>query len=53
VTGLGGTVLRSEDGGRSFRAQTRPELHRYTAVAHGSQGSLLLFGSAGVERVDE
>jgi photosystem II stability/assembly factor-like uncharacterized protein len=53
VAGLGGTVLQSHDGGKSFRVDTRPELHRYTAVTGGSKGSLLLFGDAGVERAED
>jgi len=52
VTGLGGSVLESRDGGKSFSAATRSELRGYTAVTEDANGGLLLFGDAGVERLE-
>lgn len=52
ITGLGGTVLESRDGGKRFRADTLPELRSYTAVTSDVKCGLLLFGDAGVERLE-
>jgi photosystem II stability/assembly factor-like uncharacterized protein len=52
VVGLAGTVLTSDDGGRSFRAEPPTAQRRYTAVAEGAAGGLLVFSEAGVEHLD-
>ncbi len=48
LVGLGGTVLESSDGGRSFSARIEGERRGIAAVAEGDGGRLLLFGEAGV-----
>lgn len=48
VVGHGGTVLRSEDGGRSFGLFNRPDRLSLAAVAAGDKGQLVLVGQGGV-----
>jgi len=48
LVGLGGTLLSSSDGGRTFRSTTRPHRRALTAVTAGAEG-LVLFGEGGAE----
>lgn len=48
VVGHGGTVLRSEDAGRSFSLFNRPDRQSLAAVAASDQGQLVLVGQGGV-----
>ncbi len=48
VVGHGGTVLKSEDGGRSFSLFNRPDRLSLAAVAAGDKGQLVLVGQGGV-----
>lgn len=52
AVGLGGAVLRSADGGRSFTSTTEPDRKGFASVEEGSGGSLLVFGEAGVRRIE-
>lgn len=47
VVGHGGSVLRSEDGGRSFALFNRPDRQSLAAVAAGDKGQLVLVGQGG------
>lgn len=48
LTGLNGVIAISKDGGRSFKACTRPERKNYAAITEGENGGILLFGRGGV-----
>ncbi|GIZ12106.1 hypothetical protein NCCP436_15220 [Pseudomonas sp. NCCP-436] len=48
VVGHGGTVLKSDDGGRSFSLFNRPDRLSLAAVAAGDKGQLVLVGQGGV-----
>jgi photosystem II stability/assembly factor-like uncharacterized protein len=49
VVGLGGAVLTSSDGGRTFSAAIQPDRRGIAAAAEGTNGRLLLFGETGVK----
>jgi len=50
VTGNGGAVLRSADGGKSFdTALSRPDRKAIATAAGGETGQLILFGEFGVD----
>jgi photosystem II stability/assembly factor-like uncharacterized protein len=49
VVGLGGIVVTSSDGGRTFSAAIEPDRRGIAAVAEGADGKLLLFGETGVK----
>jgi photosystem II stability/assembly factor-like uncharacterized protein len=51
AVGLGGVVLTSSDGGRSFDVETRPDRRGIAAVAEAPDGSWLLFGETGAIRL--
>lgn len=48
LTGLNGIIAISKDGGRSFKACTRPERKGYAAITEGDNGDILLFGKSGI-----
>lgn len=48
IVGNGGSVLRSDDGGRSFSLFNRPDRQSLAAVAAGDKGQLVLVGQGGV-----
>jgi photosystem II stability/assembly factor-like uncharacterized protein len=47
IAGLGGALVRSKDGGRSFAAQTRAERQSHTALVEAGE-ALLSFTLAGI-----
>lgn len=47
IVGNGGTVLRSEDGARSFSLFNRPDRQSLSAVAAGGKDQLVLVGQGG------
>jgi photosystem II stability/assembly factor-like uncharacterized protein len=49
LVGLGGAVLTSSDGGRTFSAAIEPDRRGIAAAAEGVNGTLLLFGETGVK----
>jgi photosystem II stability/assembly factor-like uncharacterized protein len=51
--GLSGAFARSDDGGRSFRAATRPSRLGSRAVLVMRSGRVLFFGEGGVEALAE
>jgi len=51
--GLSGAFARSADGGRSFRAATRPSRLGSRAVLVTRSGRVLFFGEGGVEALEE
>lgn len=48
LVGLGGAVLTSRDGGKSFEVRTEPSRSGLAAVSEGVGGGILLFGEDGV-----
>jgi photosystem II stability/assembly factor-like uncharacterized protein len=49
MVGLGGVVVTSADGGRTFTAAVEADRRGIAAVAEGTDGALLLFGEAGIK----
>ncbi len=52
AVGLAGTMVISEDGGRTFRQVPRPDRSAYAAAVTNDSGQVLVFGSSGVAAVD-
>ncbi len=51
LAGLGGTLLWSQDHGRSFEATVLPSREDLTAALPGEAGDLVVFGEGGVSRI--
>ena len=49
LTGLSGTVLTSEDGGKTFASVSRSDRLSFATAAAGKNNTVLLFGDPGVK----
>jgi photosystem II stability/assembly factor-like uncharacterized protein len=49
---MAGTLLWSQDGGRTVRKQEQPDRRAIVALARGDERTLLLFGEGGVRKVE-
>ena len=50
-TGMGGTLLLGEDGGRSVRALQRADRRGIAGALDAGEGAIVIFGEFGVERL--
>jgi photosystem II stability/assembly factor-like uncharacterized protein len=52
IAGLGGTILVSKDGGKSFQMANRPDRLGIASLIEVDSNGLLLVGEGGIHRMD-
>ena len=52
IVGLGGAIVISTDGGKTFVARNRPDRKNLCDVAAGANGGIVIFGEVGIVHED-